>query len=246
MTNDLQLKYHATLAPGESDVPNLPFGRLEYGNYVFVRMPYPKPDASGGTTPLWSRWFFNQKNGRVYEDASCSTPLEDYTYLSVQINRAAVEASLDAQNTMAAVMTRLQAQAKENAVGRVEAVQNLATLVRSDSIFDDARKLIELGERGRWQPTSDNASKQCTVPLSGALLSRLHMLIDDVHASLQFDPATAVAGSNPKYPAVHARRLADLLNGLSGAKNASYLTFDPKAVKDEIESPTHNACTVPY
>ena len=111
-SSDLEFKYHAALLAQEKQILNIKSGVLEYGNYAFVRMPpMDRNDPSSTSNHRWSNWWFNQKNARIYEDKDCSRPLLTQTYLTLQVNRASEQSSLDLNNTFLNFVNKITTEA---------------------------------------------------------------------------------------------------------------------------------------
>lgn len=224
--SDLEFKYHAALLAGELQLKSLKAGTLEYGNYAFVRMPYtnPKtPDVSN--VHRWNKWYFNQKNGRLYDNEDCSKPLLTQTYLSVQINRAKEATTLDPANTLANFMTKLTAEANASTQEKVKVIDALKVSVTDDKNYKDARKLIDHANELRW-PNGDRNEKRTLDTATTAALSQLTNEIDN---SLKI--ARSQGGVAPaKFGEARANALVEALSRLVGDKKISSQAFVPADV----------------
>lgn len=153
--NDLEFKYHTALLSPEGMITSLKAGVLEYGNYAFVKVPFPKKRYADGTAEdkvnhPWSGWWFNQKNGRLYEDETCSKPLLERTYFTLQINRGATETSLDPANTLANFMTKLTKEGNDSSTEKIALITSLQKLVESEKTYQDIKNQIDRAIESRF------------------------------------------------------------------------------------------------
>ena len=211
--SDLEFKYHAAILAGELQLKSLKAGTLEYANYAFVRMSYTNLKASDvSNIHTWSRWFFNQKNGRLYSDPECSTPLLEHTYFSVQINRAKEAATLDSANTLANFMTKLTAEANSSSQKKEKIIDALKASVADDKNYKDARKLIDHANQMRW-PNGDNIE----MDLDLATKAAIERLAIDIDNSLKI--ALGQGGVFPaRFDEARANALVEALSRLIGGK----------------------------
>ena len=229
--SDLEFKYHAALLAGELQLKSLKAGTLEYANYAFVRMPYSNPKSSDTSNiHPWSRWFFNQKNGRLYEDEECSTPLLTQTYFSVQINRAKEATTLDPANTLANFMTKLTAEANASAQEKAKIIDALKASVADDKSYKDARKLIDHANQIRW-PNGDASVKR---GLDSATSAAIGNLANDIDNSLKV--ARGQVGLVPaKFDETRTNALVEALNRLIGDRPLSSQAFVPAEVTKALQ-----------
>ncbi|OGQ98668.1 MAG: hypothetical protein A2505_10220 [Deltaproteobacteria bacterium RIFOXYD12_FULL_55_16] len=237
--NDLEFRYHASLVSDDESLKNLENGRLEYGNYVFVKLPYSnhqKPDMQDKQAP-WEALWFNQKNGRLYKDIDCSVLDLDHTYFTVQINRAKEEASLNAENTFANFMKKLDEQAKASVQEKVEIIEKLKNTVTEDKSYRDGMKLIEHAEQFRWG-LKDKV--RCVNALKDTLKTNMEKLIDDIAASLS--PAVMATPAGRKFAEDRTRRLVVSIDRLIGDGTILPQAFDANSIKGKLSRPTENIC----
>lgn len=219
--NDTEFRYHATLLPDAEQVKSIKDGVLEYGNYAFVRLPYENTSSHP-----WSKWWFNQKNGRIYADGTCNTAMANLTYLTVQINRAEVATTLDASNTFAAFLTKLDAEAVSSVAKKVEIIEELKNSVIAQKAYRDSKALISHASSQRW-PTGklDNGG-----PIDAPTLKALSNLLADIQKSIDPDKS-----KSPKAAPFTEDQVSNLINALSelagNANKFSPLSFDATAIQ---------------
>jgi hypothetical protein len=223
--SDLEFKYHATLLAGDMQIAALRNGRLEYGNYVFVRMPYTNPKDKGSTSVHpWSEWWFNQKNGRLYGDRNCSS-LVSQNYLSVQINRAKEATTLDASNTFQNFLGKLTSEAQSSAKVKIDIIDGLKDTVQEDKQYRDARKLIDEAAGSRW-PTGVTSDQH---PIGPAAVAALKNLSIEVESSLK--------GLSKKFTEAHSVHLVEAFNRLlNSPPKYSQFTFNSAEVSTALDS----------
>jgi hypothetical protein len=210
--NDLEFKYHAAILAGDTQLRSLKAGMLEFGNYAFVRMPYTDPkEPPSSNIHRWSRWWFNQKNARIYEDEDCSRPLLTQTYFTVQLNRAKEGTTLDASNSFQKFLTKLTAEAEASTTTKTSIISGLQNTVEEDRQYRDAKKLLEHANQVRW-PSGKNSKKEAFDPSTKAALKKL---IKEVCDSLT-PPQSGTA--KPTFAEAHAESLVEAFNRLLGAK----------------------------
>lgn len=230
-SSDLEFKYHAALLASERQMLSLKAGTLEYGNYVFVRMPYTNPDArEASNSHRWNSWYFNQKTGRLYDRRSdCSEPLLSQTYVSLQINRAKEATTLDLSNTLAAFTARLTTQAKASSLESIKVIDALKQSVTSEKKYKDAKDLIDHANRIRWATPERGPDR-----LDAATKSALTQLVKDIDNSLRI--ARNQGGTTPaQFDETRASFLVEALSRLvGGAKKISPHAFAPADVMTDL------------
>ncbi len=228
--NDTQFKYHATLLPKEGQAASPSTALLEYGNYAFVRMP-PEGEAEGGasSTHRWNRWWFNQKNGRIYGgdevSSTCSSPINDRTFMTLQIVKANAEASLDSANTFAKLSERLTEESKASLAEKIAIVDELKKDVVLEKNYRDAKKLIEFAIAQRWP----NGLIAKEVVLDDLTQKALNDLAASVEASIGLN-ANGKVGSYSEF------QTQNLVQAFSRLASKSYLvkTFNADDLKKNI------------
>ncbi|TSD59468.1 hypothetical protein FFI97_003800 [Variovorax sp. KBS0712] len=228
--SDIEFKYHASLLPGAEQINSLHSGRLEYGNYAFVRMPFADSGGSGSSsTHPWTRWWFNQKNGRIYEDATCNSVLKNRTYLTVQINRAKEEATLDPANTFAAFTAKLSSEAQASTAERVAVIDALKASVNKNQRYRDAKKLIDFAQSVKW-PDGTKSEKKALDAVTVSALAAVATKIETSSTQLR-DPQQR---DKADFDESQIQVLVDALSRLSG-KRYSPQTFKASDLKLELE-----------
>lgn len=222
-TSDLEFKYHAAVLAGDSQLNSLSSGKLEFGNYAFVRMPYTDPKNPGQpNSHHWGSWFFNQKNARIYEDEDCSRPLLSQTYFTIQINRAKEATTLDASNSLLNFLTKLTAEAEASTASKVAIINGLKDTIEEDKRYRDARKLMDHANYVRW-PTGVTGSPK---PFDESTKTALTKLANNIGNSL-----TSNGSSAPAFSEVHALSLIEAFNRLLGiTPPLSVFAYDPAKV----------------
>jgi len=76
--DDIVLEYHLEFDPAMNN-SIVPSAFLEYGTYIFMSQSKPK------TWVVWDEVYYNQKNGRVYQESTCKDPIKGKTWLTFQI-----------------------------------------------------------------------------------------------------------------------------------------------------------------
>lgn len=222
--SDVEFKYHATLLAGDMQLASIRAGTLEYGNYAFVRMPYSDPSKSAVAKPHpWSGWYFNQKNARIYQDEHCSSLMVDHTYMTVQINRAKEEATLDSQNTFQQFMRKITAESEASAASKTAIISALGQTVAEDERYRNARKLLDHANKVRYPDGKAVAGSQNA--FDAPTKAALDKLVDDIQTSL-------AGGANAPYSPAHAASLVDGISRLLNNKPVfTARAFDAAAIK---------------
>lgn len=200
--NDLEFRYHMALLSADGQLQSLKAGKLEYGNYLFVRMPERLSDSTPGTViHRWNNWFFNQKNGRLYSDVNCSILETNRTYFSVQVNRGKTGATLDAENTYANFLNKLSAEADASIKEKSKLAAELTQSIDAHKKYVDAKLLIEHGERLLNEPgikALDAATRVKLSELAEMIGTSLAQTKDGVPAFDESQAAVLVAMFNRK------------------------------------------------
>lgn len=230
--SDIEFKYHASLLPGDGQIKSLLSGRLEYANYAFVRMPFTdtgSSEDSSSSTHRWTGWWFNQKNARLYEDETCNKPLASRTYLTVQINRAKEEATLDPANTFAAFSAKLSSEAQASTAERVAVIDALRNSVNKNQRYRDAKKLIDFAQSMKWP----NGIKNDKTTLDAQTITALVAVATKIESSL-----TELPDPLKRHDAAFDEsQIQVLVDGLSRLSGKRYVPQTLKAgdLKSELE-----------
>jgi len=235
--NDVQFKYHATLLPREGQAASPRMALLEYGNYAFVRMP-PDNEVEDGASSShrWNKWWFNQKNGRVYSgsetSSTCSKPVNDRTFLTLQIVKANAEATLDSANTFAKLSERLTEESKASLNEKIAIVDDLKKEVTLDKNYRDAKKLIDYAIAKRW-PSGLLAEEVALDALTQKAVNDLATLVE---TSIALN-TTPVAGKVAPFSEFHTQ---SLVQGFGRLAFKSYVvkTFSAGDLKNSIATLT--------
>ena len=227
--NDLEFKYHTALLAGDMQISSLKTGTLEYGNYVFVRIPFPEKGVAATSLPhRWNKWWFNQKNGRLYSEDSCNTPVADLTYFSLQINRSKETATLDSANTFAQFMTKLTAEANTALTEKLKVVEALKKNVEEEKAYRDAKKLIDHANSLRWLTGGGATPQNLDAPTRAALVKLAGAVDTAVKIARKETPGT------PVFDEERAYTLVDAFGRLIGAKKLAPQSFDATDVMTQI------------
>lgn len=218
--NDTEFRYHATLLPDAGQVRSIKDGVLEYGNYAFVRMPF----ETNSEHP-WRGLWFNQKTGRIYSEGTCNIPTLNLTYFTVQINRAEIATTLDASNTFAAFVTKLDAEATASLAKKVVLIDELKNSVNEQKAYRDAKALINHAASQRWPKGTPVAGG----PIDPPTLKALGALLADIQASITGPKSSPPAAG--RFTEDRVSNLVSALSELAGTVKFSPLSFEAAEVQ---------------
>lgn len=125
--------------------------------------------------------------------------LKNRTYLTVQINRAKEEATLDPANTFAAFTAKLSSEAQASTAERVAVIDALKASVNKNQRYRDAKKLIDFAQSVKW-PDGTKSEKKALDAVTVSALAAVATKIETSSTQLR-DPSSATrrTSMNRKY-----------------------------------------------